>query len=188
MNYHDQNLGKYDIKFSDEVFYILLHCINPHLSNYEELVNIYKDRKDFNTLKVEYKEFYDFIIELLESFDTEKELYLHQKVLELVHYLLKHNYKEIEAKIKVYISNILDVIFVQYHLDIMNFKTNEEIRIYLMKKFNDDKVVNFLMIVLLADTSLTEEYVKSIDMEEFEHLLVNVILLVIYLCKGSTRE
>lgn len=179
----DEMLKKYEINLCDELFYLLLHLLNNHLSLYEDMIEGYKERDDFDDLKMEYKKFYDFVLKFLEDIDLNKELLLHQKVYEIVTYLLDNYHSRLAQRIKVYLSNILDVIFLKYRIDISQSKNNEDVRNYLVEKFKNEKIVNSMMMLLLADTSISEEYVKNISYEEFENLLTNMILLVIYMHK-----
>jgi ribonucleotide reductase beta subunit family protein with ferritin-like domain len=183
MKEHDELLKKYDVNLCDEFFYLLLNLINENVSKCNDMVEVYKDRKDFEELKADYKKFYDLVLKFLNEFDIKKELMLHQNIYTIVAYLLDNYYSTLEKKIKIYVSNILDVIFLKYRLDISHVRSNEEVKEYLFEKFKDERIVNSLMLILLADTSLSEEYVKNISHEEFENLITNIILLVIYIHK-----
>ena len=183
MQEYDNLLKKYEINLCDEFFYILLHLIDGNISQCSDMLKMYKHRDDYHELKEDYKKFYDLIVKYLDEFDTSKDLMLHQNIYKIVDYLLENYYSTLERKIKVYISNVLDVVFIKYKLDISQFKTNEEIKNYLFERFKNENIVNSLMLLLLADTSLSEEYVKNISYEEFENLITNLILLVIYIHK-----
>jgi hypothetical protein len=83
------------------------------------------------------------------------------------------------------ISNVIDLVFLKYKLNITEFATNEEIKEYLMSKIGDEKIVNLLVLLLLADTSLNNKDIENIPEEEFEHIISSIILVSIYICKGK---
>jgi len=181
----DTKLKKYNISASREIFYILLDCIDSDISKYDDLVNIYKDRSDFNELKKDYKEFYDYVHNYFEDIDINKEMLMHHKIIELVDFILQSDYQELQKDLKVVISNVIDIIFIKYHLNIIDFNTNEEIKKYLLSKIKDEKVVNILVMLLLADTTLTNKDLEDVPEEEFENIITNIMLIALYICKGN---
>ena len=70
-------------------------------------------------------------------------------------------------------------------MNITNFNTNEEIREYLLNQIKDERVVNILVMLLLADTTLTNKDLEDIPEEEFENIITNIILIALYICKGN---
>ena len=181
----ENSLKKYNISEVKEIFYILLNCIDSNISKYEDLVSLYKDRDDFNQLKQDYKKFYDYVHNYFEEIDINKEMLMHHKIIELVDFVLDSDYKELQRDLKVLISNVIDIIFIKYHLNITNFNTNEEIREYLLSQIKDERIVNILVMLLLADTTLTNKDLDDIPEEEFENIITNIILISLYICKGN---
>jgi len=178
-------LKKYEIDFSKEVFYILLNCINKRLDTFEDLVALYKDKDNYIEIREIYKKFYDFMIKYFEDMDIRKDIMLHHKVVTLVDFIIENNVKKLQAELKTVISNVIDLIFIKYNLNISELNTNDEIRRYLMKKIEDDKIVNLLVLLLLADTTLTNQDIETIPEEEFENIISSIILISIYICKGK---
>ena len=170
-------LKKYNLSFAREVLYILLNCIDKNVDTYDDLINAYKDRKDFYSLKEDYKEFYDYMLKYFHSMDINKDIILHHKVIELVDIILENTDSKLQKELKMFISNIIDLIFIKYNLNIISFNTNEEIK--------DEKVVNLLVLLLLADTTLSNKDIEDIPEEEFEHIISTIILISIYICKGE---
>ena len=177
-------LKKYDIDFSREVFYILLHCIDKRVDSFEDLIGMYKNRKDYNEIVVDYKKFYDYMINYFENMDINKDMMLHHQVLSLIDIILEDD-KQLQEELKMVISNVIDVIFMRYQLNITDFNTNQEIKHYLNKQIQDEKIVNLLILLLLADTSLTNKDIDDIPEEEFENIISSIILISIYICKGT---
>lgn len=178
-------LKKYNLSFAREVLYILLNCIDKNVDTYDDLINAYKDRKDFYSLKEDYKEFYDYMLKYFHSMDINKDIILHHKVIELVDIILENTDSKLQKELKMFISNIIDLIFIKYHLNIISFNTNEEIKDYLLKEIKDEKVVNLLVLLLLADTTLSNKDIENIPEEEFENIISTIILISIYICKGE---
>ena len=178
-------LKKYNLSFAREVLYILLNCIDKNVDTYNDLIQAYKDRKDFDSLKEDYKEFYDYMLKYFHSMDVSKDMMLHHKVIELVDIILENNDSKLQKELNMFISNVIDLIFFKYHLNITNFNTNEEIKDYLLKKINDEKIVNLLVLLLLADTTLSNKDIENIPEEEFENIISTIILISIYICKGE---
>ncbi len=178
-------LKKYNLSFAREVLYILLNCIDKNVDTYNDLIQAYKNRKDFHNLKEDYKEFYDYMLEYFYSMDINKDMILHHKVVELVNIILDNTDSKLQKELKMFISNVIDLIFFKYHLNIINFNTNEEIKDYLLKKIKDEKIVNLLVLLLLADTTLSNKDIEDIPEEEFEHIISTIILISIYICKGE---
>jgi len=178
-----KKLGKYNLSFSREVFYVLLHCIDKKIDNFDDLVVIYKDRDDYKELYKDYKEFYDFMIDYFESMDLNKDMIMHHKIIQLIDTILEDS-KKLQDELKLVISNVIDIVFLKYNLNISTFNTNEEIKSYLLNKIGDDRVVDLLILLLLADTSLSSKDVESIPEEEFENIISSIILISIYICKG----
>jgi hypothetical protein len=100
----------------------------------------------------------------------DNEIELHRKLGELIDILLEERDSELEEELKIVISNVIDIVFLKYHLDISNFNTNEEIKKYLLEKIKNEKIVNFLILLLLADTTLTNRDLESIPEDEFENI------------------
>jgi len=178
-------LRKYKLSFAREVFYVLLNCIDNRIDTFEDLVNSYKNRKDFDKLKEDYKIFYDYIINYFTAMDIEKDMVLHNRVLSLVDFILENDTSELQKELKMFISNVIDMIFIKYHLNITNFNRNEEIRKYLLEEIKDERIVNLLILLLLADTSLSNKNIENIPEEEFENIISSIILISIYICKGE---
>jgi hypothetical protein len=185
MNEYIELLKKYNLSFSRELFYIILNCIDHNIDTFEDLISSYKDRKDFEELKEVYKKFYDFMIDYFHSMDVNKDMMLHHKVITLVDTILENDTTELQKELKMFISNVIDIIFVKYHLNITPFNSNEEIKKYLLSKIKDERIVDLLVLLLLADTSLTNKEVANIPEEEFEHIISSIILISIYICKGE---
>jgi len=178
-------LKKHHLYFSRELFYVLLNCIDSSIDTCDDLINTYKDREDFEEIKKDYKKFYQYIMKYLHEIDLNKEFILHQKVIELVDFILDHNPKELQKELKMFISNVIDLVFMKYHLNIMPFNKNEEIKAYLLKEIKDEKIVDLLVLLLLADTSLSNKDVEHIPEEEFERIISAIILIAVYICKGE---
>ena len=178
-------LEKYNLSFTREFLYVLLNCIDPEIDKYEDLVLAYKNRVDFKELKEDYKKFYYEIQEYLNSMDLSKDIMFHHKIIMLVDFILENDLLEIQNELKMFISNFIDLIFVKYHLNITNFNTNEEIRKYLTEKIGDENIVNLLVLLLLADTTLSNKDIEDIPEEEFENIISSMILISIYICKGN---
>jgi len=185
MTEYSDLLKKHNLYFSREVFYVLLNCIDETIDTFEDLIQSYKNRENYEEIKKDYKKFYDFMISYFHSMDIEKELSLHHKVIELVDFILNHEPEELQKELKMFISNVIDLIFLKYRLNITKFNTNEEIKEYLLKTIKDEKVVNLLVLLLLADTTLTNKDIEHIPEEEFEHIISSIILIAIYICKGK---
>ena len=113
----------------------------------------------------------------------DNEIELHRKLGDLIDILLEERDSELEEELKIVISNVIDIVFLEYYLDISNFNTNEEIKKYLLEKIKNEKIVNFLVLLLLADTTLTNRDLESIPEDEFENILTAIILISIYICK-----
>jgi len=178
-------LEKYNLSFTREFFYILLNCVDSSIDTFEDLVSSYKDKPNFNELKEDYKKFYDEMKEYFYSMDISKEIMFHHKIIILVDFILEHDFEELQKELKMFISNFIDLIFVKYQLNITNFNTNEEIKNYLMTKIQDEKIVNLLVLLLLADTTLSNKDIEDIPEEEFENIISSMILISIYICKGK---
>jgi hypothetical protein len=176
-------LGKHNINFGKELFYVLLNCIDPSISKFEDLIDIYKERADYESLKEDYRYFYDYILNFFHSMAQDNEIELHRKLGDLIDILLEERDSELEEELKIVISNVIDIVFLEYYLDISNFNTNEEIKKYLLEKIKNEKIVNFLVLLLLADTTLTNRDLESIPEDEFENILTAIILISIYICK-----
>jgi len=178
-------LKKHNLSFSREVFYVLLNCIDHSIDTFEDLMKAYKNREDYEILKEDYKKFYDYMIGYFHSMDINKDMMLHHKVITLVDFILENDTTELQKELKMFISNVIDLVFLKYHLNITNFNTNEEIKDYLLKKINDEKIVNLLVLLLLADTTLSNKDIEDIPEEEFENIISTIILISIYICKGK---
>jgi len=185
MNEYVELLKKYDLSFSKELFYVLLNCIDKNIDTFEDLVSAFKDRKDFDKLKEAYKKFYDYMLEYFHSMDINKDIILHHKVISLVDVILEHDITELQKELKMFISNVIDIIFIKYHLNITPFNSNEEIKKYFKTKIKDERIVDLLVLLLLADTSLSNKDIEDIPEEEFEHIISSIILISIYICKGE---
>ena len=177
-------LKQHNIDFSREVFYVLLHCIDKRVDSFDDLVSLYKDRIDFTKIKQDYKIFYDYMMDYFNGMEIDKEMMLHHKVISLMDVILEDN-KKLQEELKMVISNVIDLIFMKYHLNITEFRTNQEIKNYLNSKIGDEKVANLLVLLLLADTSLTNKDIEHIPEEEFENIISSIILISIYICKGN---
>ena len=180
-----ETLKKYNLSFAREVFYVLLNCIDDSIDTFEDLMKTYEKRDDYKVLKKDYKEFYDFMINYFHSMDINKDMMLHFKINELVDFILENDTTELQKELKMFISNVIDLIFLKYHLNIIEFNTNEEIKAYLLQKIKDEKVVDLLVLLLLADTTLSNKDIEDIPEEEFEHIISSIILISIYICKGK---
>jgi len=180
-------LKKHHLYFSRELFYVLLNCIDSSIDTCEDLINTYKDREDFDEIKKDYKKFYEYTMKYLHEIDINKEFILHQKVIELVDLILQHNPQELQKELKMFISNVIDLIFMKYKLNITQFNKNEEIKEYLLKEIKDEKIVDLLVLLLLADTSLDNKNLDHIPEEEFERIISSIILIAIYICKGEKK-
>ena len=180
-----QKLKKHNINFAREVFYVLLHCIDKRVDSFDDLVNVYKNKTNYSQIREDYKEFYDFMLEYFNSMDIEKDMMLHHKVIMLIDEIIQDDIKQLQLELKVVISNVIDLVFLKYKLNITEFATNEEIKEYLMSKIGDEKIVNLLVLLLLADTSLNNKDIENIPEEEFEHIISSIILVSIYICKGK---
>jgi hypothetical protein len=108
---------------------------------------------------------------------------MHHKIIQLIDTILEDS-KKLQDELKLVISNVIDIVFLKYNLNISTFNTNEEIKSYLLNKIGDDRVVDLLILLLLADTSLSSKDVESIPEEEFENIISSIILISIYICKG----
>jgi len=181
-------LNKYELSFSKEVFYVLLNCIDETIDSYNDLIVAFETRSDFEELKNDYQKFYYFMKDYFNSMDTNKEMMLHYKVVELVDIILDNNPEELQADLKMFISNVIDMIFFKYSLNISNYNSNEEIKKYLFKKIKDEKIVNLLVLLLLADTTLGEKNIENIPEEEFENIISSIILISIYVCKSEVNS
>jgi len=178
-------LEKYNISFAREVFYVLLNCIDKNVDTYEDLVNSYKDINNFETFKEDYKKFYDYMIEYFHSMDINKDMILHHKVISLIDVILESDTTELQQELKMFISNVIDMIFIKFSLNITPFHSNEEIKQYLLEQLKDERIVNLLILLLLADTNLTHKEIEDIPEEEFENIISSIILISIYICKGE---
>jgi len=185
MKKYIDNLKKYNLSFSREVFYVLLNCIDSSIDTYEDLIHSYQSKPNFEELKKDYKEFYDFILNYFQDMDINKDMMLHHKVIALIDVILEDDITELQKELKMFISNVIDLIFVKYHLNITYFNTNEEIKNYFLETIKDERIVNLLVLLLLADTSLSNKEVEDIPEEEFENIISSIILISIYICKGE---
>jgi hypothetical protein len=79
-------------------------------------------------------------------------------------------------------------VFFKYNLNISNFETNEDIKNYLIQNIEDETIVNSLIMLLLSSTSLDMEYVKEVPEEDIEHVLREIILISLYICKKDRNE
>ena len=181
-------LKKYNLSFAKEVFYVLLNCIDNTIDTYDELVVAFEDRDDYEELKSDYQKFYYFMKDYFNSMDINKDMMLHYKVIELVDIILDNNPEELQADLKMFISNVIDMVFFKYGLNISIYNSNEEIKKYLLEKIKDERIVNLLVLLLLADTSLSEKNIDSIPEEEFENIISSIILISIYICKSEEKK
>jgi len=178
-------LKKHNLSFAREVFYVLLNCIDKSLSTYEDLVSSYKNQEKFDEIKDDYKKFYNYIHNYFDTLDLGNEIFLHHKVINLIDTILENDTTELQKELKMFISNIIDLIFLKYHLNITHFNSNEEIKKYLLEEIKDEKIVNLLVLLLLADTTLSNKNIKEIPEDEFENIISTIILISIYICKGK---
>jgi len=183
-----EKLEKYNVNSVEFFIGILFSCINNKINIYEKFLNKYKDRDDFEELKKDLKEFYDYVYNYLNSLDLKKEIFLHTQLITIVDILLEINRKYIEKYIEVIISNITDLIFLKYDLNIDNFNSNEEIKEYLLKVIKDENIVNALILLLLSNTSLEFKYIDKVPDEDLEHVLRTILLISIYICKRDKNE
>jgi tetratricopeptide (TPR) repeat protein len=181
-------LKKYNLSFAKEAFYVLLNCIDNNIDTYDELVVAFEDRDDYEELKSDYQKFYYFMKDYFNSMDINKDMMLHYKVIELVDIILDNNPEELQADLKMFISNVIDMVFFKYGLNISIYNSNEEIKKYLLEKIKDERIVNLLVLLLLADTSLSEKNIDSIPEEEFENIISSIILISIYICKSEEKN
>ena len=177
-------LQKHNLEFKKEFFYLLLHCIDDKIDSYENLVSIYKDRDNYEELKKDYKKFYDYMFDYCDSIDIDKEMMFHYKIIDIIDVILEDK-KNLNNELQVLISNIIDLIFIKYNLDISKFNTNEEIKAYLIEKIKDEKIVDALILLLLADTTLSNRYIDKIPEPDFETILRTIISIAIYIYKGK---
>jgi len=183
-----EKLEKYNVNSVEFFIGILFSCINSKINIYEKFLNKYKDRDGFEELKKDLKIFYDYVYNYLHSLDLKKEIFLHTQLITIVDILLEINRKYIEKYIEVIISNITDLIFLKYDLNIDNFNSNEEIKEYLLKVIKDENIVNALILLLLSNTSLEFKYIDKVPDEDLEHVLRTILLISIYICKRDKDE
>jgi tetratricopeptide (TPR) repeat protein len=181
-------LKKYNLSFAKEVFYVLLNCIDNTIDTYKELVVAFEERDDYEELKNDYQKFYYFMKDYFNSMDINKDMMLHHKVIELVDIILDNNPEELQADLKMFISNVIDMVFFRYGLNISEYNSNEEIKNYLLEQIKDERIVNLLILLLLADTSLGEKNIEFIPEEEFENIISSIILISIYICKSEEKK
>jgi hypothetical protein len=185
---YNEILNKYDVDIVKEFFYILLSCIDSSIDRYEKVIEIFRNEENYEKLKNEYKEFYDYVLNYLHSISISKEMFLHTQTIDLVDTLLELDEKYIKNSINIIISNVIDVVFFKYKLNISNFETNEDIKNYLIQNIEDETIVNSLIMLLLSNTSLDMEYVKEVPEEDIEHVLREIILISLYICKKDRNE
>jgi hypothetical protein len=185
---YNEILNKYDVDIVKEFFYILLNCIDSSIDRYEKVIEIFRNEENYEKLKNEYKEFYDYVLNYLHSISISKEMFLHTQTIDLVDTLLELDEKYIKNSINIIISNVIDVVFFKYNLNISNFETNEDIKNYLIQNIEDETIVNSLIMLLLSSTSLDMEYVKEVPEEDIEHVLREIILISLYICKKDRNE
>jgi hypothetical protein len=185
---YNEILNKYDVDIVKEFFYILLNCIDSSIDRYEKVIEIFRNEENYEKLKNEYKEFYDYVLNYLHSISISKEMFLHTQTIDLVDTLLELDEKYIKNSINIIISNVIDVVFFKYNLNISNFETNEDIKNYLIQNIEDETIVNSLIMLLLSNTSLDMEYVKEVPEEDIEHVLREIILISLYICKKDRNE
>jgi hypothetical protein len=185
---YNEILNKYDVDIVKEFFYILLSCIDSSIDRYEKVIEIFRNEENYEKLKNEYKEFYDYVLNYLHSISISKEMFLHTQTIDLVDTLLELDEKYIKNSINIIISNVIDVVFFKYNLNISNFETNEDIKNYLIQNIEDETIVNSLIMLLLSSTSLDMEYVKEVPEEDIEHVLREIILISLYICKKDRNE
>ena len=178
-------LGKYNLIFSREVFYVLLNCIDRRIDTFQKLIEPHKNLPNFEEFQQDYKFFYDSMLSYFEQIEIDKDFMLHHKVIVLIDTILENRPKLFKNDLKIFISNVVDLIFMKYELDINNFETNEAIKEYLLEKIKDEKIVDLLVLLLLADTTLSFKEVEEIPEEEVENIIRTIILISIYICKGE---
>jgi hypothetical protein len=185
---YNEILKKYNVNIVKEFFYILFNCIDSSIDKYETLSEFLEHSYNYKKAKEDYKDFYCYVINYLSSLDVSKEMYLHMQAISLTDTLLEVDRNYIRDNIDIIISNIIDLIFFKYKLNINNFETNEEIKEYLMTQIEDEDIVNFLNLLLLCNTSLETGYVKKVPEEDLEHVLRMIILVSLYICNKDNDE
>jgi len=176
-------LKKYNLSISKEIFYVLLNCIDSSISTYEDLISSYESSKNFVELKQDYKLFYEFMIKYLNNIDINNEIQLNQEIEKLISIVLADDLKEVLSDTKMFISNVIDLIFIKYHLNIVDLSNDEEIRQYLISKLKNEKIVDILMFLLIEDTKLANKEITKVSEEEFKMVIKNIILISLYICK-----
>jgi hypothetical protein len=185
---YNKFLKKYDVNVVEEFFYILFNCIDSSIDRYEILDNMLKNNSNYKKIKGKYKEFYYYVIDYLKSLDISKELFLETQIIDLIDTLLKLDKKYIEDNIAVVMTDVVDLIFFKYKLNVIKFNTNEEIRDYLTDMIGDENIVDLLNVLILSITSLKLEYVKTVPEEDLEHVLRMIILISLYICNKDKNE
>ncbi len=179
---------KYDVNVVEEFFYILFNCIDSSIDRYEILDNMLKNNSNYKKIKGKYKEFYYYVIDYLKSLNISKELFLETQIIDLIDTLLKLDKKYIEDNIAVVMTDVVDLIFFKYKLNVIKFNTNEEIRDYLTDTIGDENIADLLNVLILSITSLKLEYVKTVPEEDLEHVLRMIILISLYICNKDKNE
>jgi hypothetical protein len=181
-------LKEYNINVVEDFFYILFNCIDSSINKYKALDKMLKKNPNYEKIKEIYKGFYYYIIDYLKSLDISRELSLHTQIINLVDTLLQIDKEYIENNISVIMSDIVDLIFFKYKLNISKFNKNEDIKNYLNNKIDDKNIVDLLYMLLLSTTSLKLEYVQKIPEEDLDNIVKTIILVSLYICNKDKNE
>jgi hypothetical protein len=181
-------LKEYNINVVEDFFYILFNCIDSSINKYKALDKMLKKNPNYEKIKEIYKGFYYYIIDYLKSLDISRELSLHTQIINLVDTLLQIDKEYIENNISVIMSDIVDLIFFKYKLNISKFNKNEDIKNYLNNKIDDKNIVDLLYMLLLSTTFLKLEYVQKIPEEDLDNIVKTIILVSLYICNKDKNE
>jgi hypothetical protein len=179
---------KFNINVVEDFFYILFNCIDSSINKYETLDKMLKNNPNYEDIKEDYKEFYEYVINFLNSLDVSKELFLHTQLIYLVDTLLELDKEYIENNISIIMSDVVDLVFFKYKLNISKFKTNEDIKKYLIDKIGDESIIELLYMLLLSLTSLKLEYVPKVPEEDLDNIVKTIILVSLYVCNKDKNE
>jgi hypothetical protein len=85
-------------------------------------------------------------------------------------------------------SDIVDLVFFKYKLNISKFKTNEDIKNYLIENIGNENISELLYMLLLSITSLKLEYVPKVPEEDLDNIVKTIILISLYICNKDKNE
>jgi len=180
---YDKFFKQYNISVVKEFFYILFNCVDKSIDTYEQLDESIKSNPDYEKIKEEYKNFYYYVINYFKALDISKDMFVYTQIHSLIENLMTLDEEYIKNNTYVVLSDILDVIFIKYGLDIEKMNESEDLKTYLMNKIGDRDVVDLLNVLLLSNNSLEMGYLKEVSGEDLENILRTMMLVSLHICK-----